>query len=134
MKDILNNSTTNDKKIELFVLNEIISSGRPAQLKRCLINLIENAKRYANLIKITLDKKTDETIIVIEDNGTGIQSENYKDVFRPFFILDKSRNKSMGGSGLGMTISRDIARSHGGDISLDKSTLGGLKVTIALPI
>ena len=134
LKDILSNSKTNGKKIELLVLSETISSGRPAQLKRCLINLIENAKRYANLIKITLNKNTDETIITIEDNGTGIGSENYKDVFRPFFTLDKSRNKSIGASGLGMTISRDIARSHGGDISLAKSEFGGLKVIISLPI
>ena len=134
LQEILNSLKTNDKKIELLTIKEVVFSGRPAQIKRCLVNIIENAKRYANLIKITLDRKNGETTITIEDNGTGIKSQNYNDVFRPFFTLDKSRNKSIGGSGLGMTISRDIARSHGGDIFLDKSSFGGLKVIINLPL
>ena len=98
-----------------------------------MVNLLENAKRYSNLIIISLNKNDNENIITIEDNGTGIMPENYKDVFRPFFTLDKSRNKLTGGSGLGMTISRDIVHSHGGEILLDKSSLGGLKVIITIP-
>ena len=73
-------------------------------------------------------------MITIEDNGEGIPREKYKDVFRPFFTLDQSRNKETGGSGLGMSISRDIIRSHGGHINLDKSSIGGLKVLVTLPI
>ena len=113
--------------------NEAETSGRPAQIKRCFVNIIENAKRYGDVIKITLKKNDDDIIINIEDNGHGIKKENFNDVFRPFFTLDKSRNKETGGSGLGMTISRDIIRSHGGDIILNKSQLGGLKVTINIP-
>ena len=113
---------------------EVISSGRPAQIKRCLVNIIENAKRYSDLIKISLNTKEDAIIIIVEDNGPGIDTKKYKDVFKPFYTLDKSRNKAIGGSGLGMTISRDIVRSHGGDIILDKSSLGGLKVLINLPL
>jgi len=99
-----------------------------------LVNIIENAKRYSNLIQIILNIIGDEIIISIEDDGPGIEPKYYKDIFRPFFTIDKSRNKSIGGSGLGMTISRDIVRSHGGDIFLDKSNLGGLKVLINLPL
>ncbi len=125
---------SSNKNIELNSFQEVISSGRPAQIKRCLVNIIENAKRYSNLIKISLNAKEDEIIIIIEDNGPGIDTKKYRDVFKPFYTLDKSRNKSIGGSGLGMTISRDIVRSHGGDIILDKSSLGGLKVLITLPL
>ena len=133
LKDIINNLKSNNKDIELLIKNEAETSGRPAQLKRCFVNIIENAKRYGDVIKITLKKNDDDIIINIEDNGHGIKKENFNDVFRPFFTLDKSRNKETGGSGLGMTISRDIIRSHGGDIILNKSQLGGLKVTINIP-
>tara|TARA_B100000686_G_C16746315_1_gene949641 strand:- start:795 stop:1982 length:1188 start_codon:yes stop_codon:yes gene_type:complete len=133
LKDIINNLKSNNKDIELLIKNEAETSGRPAQLKRCFVNIIENAKRYGDIIKITLKKNDEDIIINIEDNGRGIKKENFNDVFRPFFTLDKSRNKETGGSGLGMTISRDIIRSHGGDIILNKSQLGGLKVTINIP-
>ena len=72
--------------------------------------------------------------ITIEDNGPGIPGKNHEDVFKPFFTLDPSRNKLKGESGLGLSITRDIIRSHGGEIKLDKSTLGGLKSVIQLPI
>ncbi len=124
----------NEDNIKLNVLYNVISTGRISQLKRSFINIIENAKRYSDKITITLDKKNEDIIITIEDNGSGIEEKYFKDVFRPFFTIDKSRNKSIGVSGLGMTISRDIVRSHGGDINLGKSSLGGLKVIITLPI
>ena len=124
----------NEDNIKLNVLYNVISTGRISQLKRSFTNIIENAKRYSNKINITLDKKNEDIIITIEDNGPGIEEKYFKDVFRPFFTIDKSRNKSIGVSGLGMTISRDIVRSHGGDINLGKSSLGGLKVIITLPI
>ena len=77
----------------------------------------------------------DENIIInINDNGPCIPKNKFEDVFKPFFTLDASRNKLKGESGLGLTISRDIARSHGGDIYLSQSNLGGLKATVILPI
>ena len=72
--------------------------------------------------------------IEIHDNGSGIPKEKYEDVFKPFFTLDPSRNNLKGESGLGLTITRDIIRSHGGEIKLDKSDLGGLKLSVFLPI
>ena len=73
-------------------------------------------------------------IVSISDDGPSIPKNKYEDVFKPFFTLDPSRNKLKGESGLGLTIAKDIVRSHGGDISLSKSSLGGLKVTVALPV
>lgn len=133
LKEIINNLKNNKIKVDLVIMKKIISSGRLTQLKRCLNNIIENAERYSDLIKITLDKKIDEIFITIEDNGKGIPPEHFKNIFRPFYTLDKSRNKTVGGTGLGLSISRDIARSHGGDINVDKSALGGLKMIISLP-
>ena len=72
--------------------------------------------------------------VEINDNGMGIPKEKYEDVFKPFFTLDPSRNKLKGESGLGLTITRDIIRSHGGEIKLDKSDLGGLNYQLLLPI
>ena len=86
------------------------------------------------MINISLSSNDDECFISIEDNGPGIPEKNYEDVFKPFFTLDPSRNKLKGESGLGLTITRDIIRSHGGDIKLDKSDLGGLKLLVNLPI
>ena len=83
---------------------------------------------------IELDYNKDECSILISDNGPGIPEKNFEDVFKPFFTLDPSRNKLKGESGLGMTIARDIIRSHGGDIKLSKSSMGGLKTIIDLPL
>ena len=76
----------------------------------------------------------EEAGIIIEDNGPGIPDKNYEDVFKPFFSLDPSRNKLKGESGLGLSITRDIIRAHGGEIKLSKSSYGGLKSLIQLPI
>jgi len=104
------------------------------QLKRSIVNLIENAIRYSDKIEIFLDKDDENIMIIISDNGPGIPIDKYEDVFKPFFTLDPSRNNLKGESGLGMTIARDIIRSHGGDIKLSQSLNAGLKILINLPI
>ena len=78
--------------------------------------------------------KNNELYIEISDNGPGIPEKNYEDVFKPFFTLDPSRNKLKGESGLGLTITRDIIRSHGGEIKLLKSKMNGLKILLYLPL
>ena len=85
-------------------------------------------------IKIIIYLRDEGCCIEFHDNGLGIPKHNFEDVFKPFFTLDPSRNKLKGESGLGLTISRDIVRSHGGEIKLDKSSLGGLKLSVLLPI
>jgi len=113
---------------------KIETYGRPLQLKRAFQNIINNSIRYADKIEIKISKIDDNCNIDIDDNGPGIPDKNFEDVFKPFFTLDKSRNKLKGESGLGLSITRDIIRSHGGDIKLSKSNLGGLRSTISLPI
>ncbi len=113
---------------------KIETYGRPIQLKRAFQNIINNSIRYADKIEIRISKIDDNCNIDIDDNGPGIPDKNFEDVFKPFFTLDKSRNKLKGESGLGLSITRDIIRSHGGDIKLSKSNLGGLRSTISLPI
>ena len=113
---------------------EIQTSGRPIQIKRAIQNIIENSKRYASKIHVSINSNDEELFISIEDNGSGIPAINYEDVFKPFFTLDPSRNKLKGESGLGMTIARDIIRSHGGEIKLFKSKMNGLKTIISLPL
>ena len=107
---------------------------RPAAFKRCLANLVGNALGHAK--KIRIDGQRDQRFLTInvDDNGPGIPVDQREDVFRPFFRLDASRNQDQGGTGLGLAIARDIARSHGGDISLGESPLGGLRATVRVPV
>ena len=107
---------------------------RPNAIKRCLTNLVENAVRYGNHVDITARRNGESVEVVIEDDGPGIPRESQEEVFKPFFRLDDSRNPNYAGAGLGLAIARDIARGHGGDILLDKSSTGGLRATLWLPI
>ncbi|MBS0271795.1 MAG: HAMP domain-containing protein [Proteobacteria bacterium] len=103
-------------------------------LKRCLTNLINNASRYGHEVWVTTMIERDYLIISIEDDGPGIPADKVEDVFKPFFRLDPSRNMATGGVGLGLTIARDIAQSHGGEIELSTSKKhGGLKASLILP-
>lgn len=107
---------------------------RPAAFKRCLANLVGNALAHAKKIRIEAQRDLRFLTINVDDNGPGIPLERRDDVFRPFFRLDASRNQDQGGTGLGLAIARDIARSHGGDITLGDSPLGGLRATVRVPV
>ena len=102
---------------------------RPLAIKRCLTNLVSNALRYGTMVQLQAVRGRTSVEITIDDNGPGIPPDKYEDVFRPFFRLDESRNVDTGGVGLGLTIARDVARSHGGDVALAPSPLGGLRVS-----
>ena len=134
LKEIINNITKEKFKINLYEKNVVQTSGRPLQLKRAFQNIIDNSIRYSNKLEIEISTNNDGCNIIFEDNGSGIPSKNYEDVFKPFFTLDPSRNKLKGESGLGLAITRDIIRSHGGEIRLGKSKFGGLKSILQLPI
>ena len=121
-------------EVNIDSLEKVETSGRPIQIKRAFQNVIDNSLRYAKKIKVSINLIDEGCEIIFDDNGPGIPNQNYEDVFKPFFTLDPSRNKLKGESGLGLSISRDIIRSHGGDIKLGKSQIGGLKTTIVLPI
>jgi two-component system osmolarity sensor histidine kinase EnvZ len=107
---------------------------KPAAFKRCLANLVSNAARFANSIAITGSRDHRWLTVTIDDDGPGIPHSMREEVFKPFLRLDDARNQDEGGAGLGLAIARDIARSHGGDISLGESPLGGLRATVRVPV
>ncbi len=104
------------------------------QIKRCLANLVNNAVRYAHRVDISGTRDARWIIIHVDDDGPGIPEDKRDDVFRPFLRLDDARNQDNGGSGLGLSIARDIARTHGGDVVLGESPLGGLRATVRVPV
>jgi two-component system osmolarity sensor histidine kinase EnvZ len=107
---------------------------KPAAFKRCLANLVSNAARFADAIAITGHRDHRYLSITVDDDGPGIPASLREDVFKPFMRLDDARNQDEGGTGLGLAIARDIARSHGGDIMLGDSPLGGLRATVRVPV
>ena len=109
-------------------------NGKRAALRRCLANLVDNALKHGRRVAVTLKRDEAKAEIAVEDDGPGIPENRHVEAFRPFTRLDEGRNLQSGGSGLGLAIARDIARAHGGDISLSKSAMGGLKATVRLPI
>ncbi|HYH38595.1 MAG TPA: ATP-binding protein [Azospirillum sp.] len=107
---------------------------RPNAFRRCLANLLANARRHAGHIWVSAKRRRNLIEIVIDDDGPGIPAKMREDVFKPFYRLETSRNKATGGAGLGLTIARDVVHSHGGDITLSDSPHGGLRVLIRLPV
>jgi two-component system osmolarity sensor histidine kinase EnvZ len=107
---------------------------RRKAMRRCVTNLIDNALKFGGEVRVKVARDERFARIVVEDNGPGIPPERREEAFRPFHRLDEGRNLQTGGSGLGLAIARDIARAHGGDITLDRSAMGGLKATVRLPI
>ena len=107
---------------------------RTNSIKRCLINLIDNGLSYGKKIEIITKKTVGDAIIFVDDNGPGIPEHEYKNVMKPFYRIDKSRGQNKSGVGLGLSIANDIIYSHGGNISLEKSPLSGLRVKISLPL
>ena len=143
------------EKDEMFNLSELISdiiekydnenishnlvpriyfNGRKNLINRCLNNLIDNALKYAKKVQISLNKKNTNLFIYIDDNGPGISEKEYENVFKPFYKIDKGRAETKSSVGLGLSISSDIIKSHGGNIMLEKSKMGGLRVKIFLPV
>ena len=107
---------------------------RPLALKRAISNLANNAADYGKHVRVTVFATANESAVVVEDDGPGIAQENFEDAFRPFSRLDASRNQNVSGVGLGLTIARDTARAHGGDVTLGVSEMGGLRATMRLPL
>ena len=143
------------KKDEMFNLSELIEeiikkydninilqdliprvyiNGRKNLINRCLNNIVDNALKYADKVKINLHKKNTNLFITIDDDGPGISSNEHENVFKPFYKIDKGRAESKSSVGLGLSIASDIIRSHGGNIKLEKSTMNGLRVKIFLPV
>ncbi len=112
----------------------IFFNGRKNLIRRCINNLIDNAIKYGEIVKIELNKNNKNLFVKVEDNGPGIPKTEYENVFKPFYKINKGRADSKSSVGLGLSIASDIIRSHGGNIKLEKSKLNGLSVKIFLPV
>jgi len=122
------------EKINVKLDGNLTINMRLNSIKRCLMNLIDNGLSYGKKVEI-LAKKTLSTIIIfVDDDGPGIPEKEYQNVMKPFYRIDKSRGQNKAGVGLGLSIANDIVRSHGGNISLEKSPLNGLRVKVSLPL
>ena len=124
----------NNKNLHLNFSDRIIFVARKKSLKRCFNNIIENGLNYATNVYVHVTKSTKMVNIIINDDGPGIPINQYKNVFKPFYRIDDSRNLNHSGVGLGMSIAEDIVRSHGGNIELSESKYNGLQVRISLPL
>ena len=113
--------------------NAIYFSGRKNLIQRCINNFIDNSQKYAKKIDFKIEQLKKNLRIIIEDDGPGIPQHEYENVFKPFYKVNKSRADAKSSVGLGLSISSDIIKSHGGNIELSKSSLGGLRVIISLP-
>ena len=122
-----------NKNITSEINENILMDGRKNLIIRCINNLIDNSIKYANKVHIQLSKSNDHNIIIIDDDGPGIDKKEHENVFKPFYKINKSRGDSKSSVGLGLSIASDIIRSHGGNITLDISPMKGLRVKVFFP-
>ena len=112
----------------------IVMAIRRNALKRCTTNLIDNALKHGKHVEVALKRNGRFVEVLVDDDGPGIPENRREEAFRPFHRLDVGRNLQKGGSGLGLAIARDIARAHGGDLTLSESAAGGLRASLRLPV
>jgi two-component system osmolarity sensor histidine kinase EnvZ len=133
LEDVVSAARRGGTEISLATLDALYVPVRRDGFRRCVANLIGNAARYGGHVWITLVADRASVDIMIDDDGPGIPADQREAVFRPFFRLESSRNPSTGGIGLGLTIAKDVMRSHGGDLDLETSPQGGLRAHLVLP-
>jgi len=133
VEEIAQEARVSGHEVEVTFTGEPLVRVRPQSFKRALANLVNNAGRHADHVVVTARHADDHLDIVIDDDGPGIPPEEQEAVFKPFYRLDDARNLDDTGTGLGLPIARDIARSHGGDLVLSDSPMGGLRATVTIP-
>ena len=112
---------------------KIVLRGRHQALKRAFNNLIANATKYGSVVRISTTRNEQSLKVVIDDDGSGIPIDQREAVFAPFYRVEASRNRTTGGTGLGLTVARTIIRGHGGDVTLHDAPSGGLRAVVHLP-
>jgi two-component system osmolarity sensor histidine kinase EnvZ len=122
------------KPIVVTVEDELTLKVKPNAFRRLMSNLIANATRYGQAVAVTAAADGRRLTVIVDDDGPGIAAALREDAFRPFVRLDEARNQNESGTGLGLAIARDIARAHGGDITLDTSPMGGLRAVVEIPV
>ncbi len=120
--------------VEVDAPHPVVLRLRPMAMKRAITNLVNNAADHGDKVRVKVEREGQFAVVNVEDDGPGIAEEDREDAFRPFSRLDTARNQNLSGVGLGLTIARDGARAHGGDVTLGVSELGGLKATIRVPM
>ena len=134
LEELRSEAERQDHKATVSFTGQPVVIVKPAAFKRCVGNLVSNAARHADSIAISGHRDHRWLTVTIDDDGPGIPQDMREEVFKPFLRLDAARNVDEGGSGLGLAIARDIARSHGGDIYLGDSPMGGLRATVRVPV
>jgi two-component system osmolarity sensor histidine kinase EnvZ len=122
------------KSIDIDIDGELVVPLQRDSIRRCFTNLIANAQHYGDQVNVSAMRKKRAIVVTIDDNGPGIAPEFREEVFKPFSRLDPSRNPETGGTGLGLTIARDVARNHGGDLYLEDAPGQGLRARVVLPL
>lgn len=134
LREVVAQMTRDGRAVDLHVEEDLTLPLRREGMRRCLTNLIANAQRHGQHVAVRAGRRKSLVEVTIDDDGPGIPPEHHDDVFKPFFRLEGSRNPATGGIGLGLTIARDVARSHGGDVTLETAPGGGLRARIWLPV
>ena len=134
LEDVASKLRRGGAAIDLHCEEQLVLELRPHAISRSLMNLVGNAARYGKHVAVRAGRRGDAVEVLIDDDGPGIPAERREEVFKAFVRLEGSRNPKTGGVGLGMTIARDIVRAHGGDVFLEDSPFGGLRVRVRLPV
>jgi signal transduction histidine kinase len=119
--------------VSLADASHISARCQPTAIRRAVANLVENAVKYGGGARVELVREANGVVIVVDDHGPGIPVDEQERVFAPFYRLEQSRNRDTGGVGLGLAVSRNIAREHGGDVKLSNRTPSGLRARLELP-
>ncbi|CAH1656351.1 Histidine kinase [Hyphomicrobiales bacterium] len=122
------------EELTVDVTGPLVVTVRPDAFRRLLVNLITNALRHSVVVEVRAVVEGRWLVLTVDDDGPGVPVDQREEVFKPFVRLDEARNLDEGGTGLGLAIVRDIARSHGGDVTLADSPLGGLRALVRLPV
>ena len=133
LEEVVQQARRKGHLIDLHIECKLDVQLRPSAFKRYITNILENAMVYGGHITVRAGLREDGMEIIVDDDGPGIPENEREEVFKPFYRMESSRNPGTGGVGLGLSIARDVIRSLGGEILLEQSSLGGLRVRIYLP-
>ncbi|MGI9464109.1 MAG: ATP-binding protein, partial [Aestuariivirgaceae bacterium] len=134
LKSLVDVMKRTGSRLQLECPAKLSAPVKPDAFRRCISNLVSNAARFADTVQLTAKIEGRYLLVFVDDDGPGISIDRREDVFRPFFRLDDGRNQDEGNTGLGLVIARDIAQSHGGDITLTDSPIGGLRAQVRIPV
>ena len=134
LTDLKADAERHGHRVKLEFSGDPMVTLRADAFRRCLANLVGNAQRHGDALVLHATRDQRFLTVHIDDDGPGIAAHEREEVFRPFYRLDEARNQDEGGTGLGLAIARDIARSHGGDVSLGESAMGGLRASVRVPV